>query len=246
LIQIVEVIGRSEQGQTRPFLCLGGDGLTYYVKGRGAGRRSQLCEWTAGNLAAALGLPIAPFQIVNVPAALVRMNVPDLALDELGSGSAFGSAKVVSSVEFAISDLARVALEMRRDIFLFDWWIRNDDRTLTEKGGNPNLLWDAENRRAIMIDHNLAYNDMLNGPLFIDTHVFGREREAMWSDLVWRLELSKRFLSVLPAFDQACDNAPEEWWFEDESSGVPANFDRLAVRAVLERAASEAFWKIEP
>ncbi len=216
------------------------------MKGRGAGRRSQLCEWTAGNLAAALGLPIAPFQIVNVPAALVRLAIPGLALDELGSGAAFGSAKAASSVEFAVSDLARVTPEMRREIFLFDWWIQNDDRTLTDKGGNPNLLWDAENRRVVVIDHNLAYHEGLDGPLFMATHVFGKEREAIWSDLVRRAEWSKRFLSVLPAFDQACDNAPAEWWFEDESGGVPANFDRLAIRAVLERAASDIFWKIEP
>jgi hypothetical protein len=99
LIQIIEVIGRSEQGQTRPFLCLGDDGRTYYVKGRGAGRRSLLCEWTAGNLAAALRLPIAPFQIVNVPAVLVQRAVPGLALNELGAGAAFGSVMAGSGAQ---------------------------------------------------------------------------------------------------------------------------------------------------
>jgi hypothetical protein len=32
-IIITEVIGRSEQGMTRPFLCEGDDWMTYYVKG---------------------------------------------------------------------------------------------------------------------------------------------------------------------------------------------------------------------
>jgi hypothetical protein len=54
------------------------------------------------------------------------------------------------------------------------------------------LLWDTAVGRVVMIDHNLAYNDRLNGTLFMDTHVFG------------------------------------------------------TVRAILERAAHDAFWKIEP
>lgn len=39
-IDIDEVIGRSEQGKTRPFICRGCDGHLYYVKGRDAGRCS--------------------------------------------------------------------------------------------------------------------------------------------------------------------------------------------------------------
>lgn len=41
-IQIVEVLGRSIQGITRPFICRGEDDRTYFVKGQGAGRRSLI------------------------------------------------------------------------------------------------------------------------------------------------------------------------------------------------------------
>ena len=44
-ITITEVIGRSEQGMTRPFLCEGDDWMTYYVKGSYAGKNSLCCEW---------------------------------------------------------------------------------------------------------------------------------------------------------------------------------------------------------
>ncbi|MEW5824691.1 MAG: HipA family kinase [Pseudomonadota bacterium] len=37
----VEIIDRSEQGMTRPFICRGEDGFVYFVKGRGAARRSS-------------------------------------------------------------------------------------------------------------------------------------------------------------------------------------------------------------
>lgn len=49
-IQIVEILSRSIQGVTRPFVCRGEDGCTYFVKGHGAGRRSLIAEyvWQAG------------------------------------------------------------------------------------------------------------------------------------------------------------------------------------------------------
>ena len=46
-VRIVEVIGRSVQGITRPFICRGDDGQQYFVKGNGAGRRAFIAEaWT--------------------------------------------------------------------------------------------------------------------------------------------------------------------------------------------------------
>ncbi|VAW81982.1 hypothetical protein MNBD_GAMMA13-2163 [hydrothermal vent metagenome] len=74
MVQIVEVLGRSTQGITRLFIYRGEDENTYFVKGTGAGRRSQVCEWIAGNLATELGLPIAPFEIVDVPVELVEID----------------------------------------------------------------------------------------------------------------------------------------------------------------------------
>lgn len=71
-VQVVEVLRRSEQGMTRPFICRGDDGEIYFVKGVGAGRRSQICEWVAGKLASAFGLPIAPFRLLDVPEELIE------------------------------------------------------------------------------------------------------------------------------------------------------------------------------
>lgn len=74
MIEIVEVLRRSEQGVTEPFVCRGDDGALYFVKGMGgAGHRSLVCECICGRLAQALGLPVAPFEIVDVPPALVAV-----------------------------------------------------------------------------------------------------------------------------------------------------------------------------
>lgn len=45
-ITITEVLGRSEQGMTKPFLCVA-EFAEYYVKGAYAGKNSLCCEWVA-------------------------------------------------------------------------------------------------------------------------------------------------------------------------------------------------------
>ncbi len=128
-------MGRSEQGITRPFICRGDDDNTYFVKGIGAGRLSQVCECIAGNLGVELGLPLAPFEVVHVPVELAEAN-PDYR--DLGAGPAFGSLKqTIMELNYAGIDL--VPDELQRNMLAFDWWIHNDDRMLSESGGNPNL-----------------------------------------------------------------------------------------------------------
>ena len=41
---IVEVIERSIQGRTEPYICRGDDGEVYFVKGRSATRRGLINE----------------------------------------------------------------------------------------------------------------------------------------------------------------------------------------------------------
>ena len=71
-LEIVEIIGRSEQGFTRPYICRCGDGDVYFVKGRSATRRGLVNEWLCANLAQAFGLPIAPFALAEVPQELIE------------------------------------------------------------------------------------------------------------------------------------------------------------------------------
>ena len=65
-IQIVEILGRSIQGITRPFYCRCEDGQAYFVKGHGAGKQSLIAEYVGGCLARAFGLPVAAFEIVEI------------------------------------------------------------------------------------------------------------------------------------------------------------------------------------
>ena len=70
-VNIVEIISRSTQGITRPFLCRGDDGCLYFVKANGAGRQALIAEWIAGHLGRRLGLPIPEFKQAVIPDDLV-------------------------------------------------------------------------------------------------------------------------------------------------------------------------------
>ena len=241
-VQIVEIIGRSTQGITKPFICRGEDGHIYFVKGRGAGKRSLICEWIAGYLALGLALPIAPFVIVDVPEMLIQLGMRN-DLNDLGAGLAFGSRKL-GVVELSVSHLAYVPDEIQRDVLAFDWWIRNDDRTLSETGGNPNLFWDVSSEKLVVIDHNQAFDDGFSVESFSDLHVFHGQINTLSGDWVLQQHYRKRFLEVLAGWDVICNTIPPEWWFIDTEQTLPTDFDRDATQQLLLRCQNDAFWKM--
>lgn len=238
-VEIVEVIRRSEHGRTRPFICRGDDGHIYFVKGRGAGLRSLLCEWVAGHLGVSFGLPLAEFCVVHVDAALVEAGgTPELS--QLGAGPAFGSRALPHVQELSWPHLDMIGWVEMRDLIVFDWWIRNGDRCYTKNGGNPNLLWDQETESLVVIDHNLAFDRDFSAQDFRDLHVFSNH----WPDLVEQAEYQARLIELLPQYAVACETAPVEWWWQDDD--IPSDFDREAVGAMLERCQGKDFWSLAP
>lgn len=130
-VYIEEILGRADQGVTKPFLCRGDDELLYYVKGVGANRRSLICEWMAGNLAAGFGLNVPQFEIAYVPAGLAELHPEGR---DLGSGPVFASQVAHNLNEILFVQGKRVPQKVRRDVIAFDWWVRNADRSLTATG----------------------------------------------------------------------------------------------------------------
>jgi len=203
-VEIVEIMGRAKQGVTRPFICRGDDDQIYFVKGVGAGRRSQVCEWIAGNLALELGLPIAPFKIVHVPAELVEGN-PQYR--DLGVGPAFGSRKQ-TIMELNYAGIDRVPDGLQRDLLAFDWWVRNEDRTLSESGGNPNLFWEPEQGRLVVIDHNQAFDEQFSVGDFLNYHVFSDQEDSLFGDVLYRQEYERSYQQVLKHWHNITKSTP--------------------------------------
>lgn len=248
-MRIIEIIDRSSQGITSPFICRAEDGAIYYVKGRHAGYRALCCEWVAGELARLWGLPVAPYAIVEVPSALVRGSVHPDALD-LGVGPAFGSRQIEAAVELRWSDVVSgsVRLELCAQILLFDWWVDNPDRT----AGNPNLLWIVHEQQLRVIDHNLAFSShmMPNGLVnFTNEHIFGADLIA--DEYLARLEpefgigpLTQAGIELEQFWEQhrgslspIWDALPEEW------TDAAPDFTLESVQIRLDRIQRSLFWE---
>jgi hypothetical protein len=243
-VPITEVLERSEQGRTRPFLCRGADERTYWVKGRNAGRKGLCAEVLGFCLARELGLPVPNAVIAEVPLELVDAGMgldPEIA--ELGSGPAFGSS-VVQATEFVFARLPEVLPQLAEAVAVFDWWISNEDRTLTALGGNPNLLWKVPPEDGlVVIDHNLAFGE-INRAMFIETHVFADHLLEVSADFEKRQWWSQKLAAALNRWDEACSYIPLEWQFIDQEQTIPSNLNLEAIRAKLQGCLNDEFWQI--
>lgn len=238
-IIIEEILKRSEQGFTRPFVCRADDGALYYVKGKGAGRRSQICEWVTAQLATSIGLPIAEYALAEVPEELINPKAfPEI--NDLGSGIVFASKEASHPQELTLTTRNLVADELATDVLIFDWWVRNEDRHLTGQGGNPNLLWDMQSSGLVVIDHNQAFDRSFSVERFLNTHVFASHWNLVYSDHFERSRYLTKLTASLAKLQNIRDNIPETWWFVDD--GVPADITWDEIITCLERCCSEDFW----
>jgi hypothetical protein len=206
-VRVTEIIGRSAQGITRPFLCRADDGRLYYVKGNGAGRRALIAEWIAGHLGQRIGLPIPEFRQTVIAPSLIQYSARD-DMHDLGAGTGFGSALVENVDELPYLFIGQIDPQLRAKILLFDWWVCNGDRTLTENGGNPNLLWSHRDCRLHVIDQNLALDDSDIGG-FWDEHIF-RESVRDWTQ-PFREEMTGAMRSATMDLRKWWNDIPEQW-----------------------------------
>ena len=105
-INIREIISRSNQGITRPFVCRGDDGHLYYVKGACAGRKALISEWLAGHIGKRLGLPIPEFDLAEIPESLIAGSARE-DISDLGAGIGFASRAVENADELSYLYIGR-------------------------------------------------------------------------------------------------------------------------------------------
>lgn len=243
MIVIEEVIRRTEQGQTKPYVCRADDGHIYFVKSGGLPKRELVAEWLAANLALHVGLPIPEFSLAEVPEELCDRRMGNW-MNDLLPGVAFASRREEAS-DFAWSMVSHVPNAQRALIAAFDWWIRNADRTLSARGGNPNLLWrqGEGGGEVVVFDHNLAFENKFDAAQFLDSHVFAADLVLLASDWVARQQMRQGFETALCCLPQACANIPDAWHFADAEQTVPAAWSLPEMVATLERCRNEqTFW----
>lgn len=246
-VVITEVIKRASQGGSAPYICRGDDGQTYFVKNRSLPRRELVAEYVCATLAQALGLPVPPWCVAEVPPELVSTSMGTW-MSALGAGPAFAS-QAVQGTELGWHQAQEVEPALQALVAAFDWWVLNMDRSLTALGGNPNLLWSAGGvePELVVIDHNLAFDPAFDAVLFLETHVFRDEFRRLVADYIDREAVRQAFLLAWPAVQEACATIPEEWRFVDPERTIPATWTEVEFQQLLSRCSDEqGFWKLEP
>ena len=210
MLEIEELIRPADQGRTTPFLCRASDDQNYYVKGYAASVAGLMKEWLGANLAEAFGLPVPPFEIALLNTKLVD-SYGGTAASELKGGYVFASKQVSSVTELKFETLRKINAQLKFSVLIFDLWVENEDRALTEKGGNPNLLWKSDESELYVIDHNLIFDDKFNKADFWDTHVFKSVFINKQYDAVEKIEIEERMKKTLACWRSAWGKIPKDW-----------------------------------
>lgn len=245
-ITITEILGRSEQGMTRPFLCSCENESLHYLKGNYAGFHSLCCEWLGSNLARLIEIPIPDFAIAEIPHQLIQASARD-DIRDLGSGLAFASKRIDGAREITWREACDVTNDIKARALLLDWWVLNEDRCLSAQGGNPNLLVTAENdggNKLWMFDFNLAFDSDFSRARFLENHLFAKLLDK-WPD-GFRDEMEPKLASALQRVDDLLDSLPDEWLYPDGDDTLPAHLNVDFVREAMNRAAADPdnFWNL--
>lgn len=243
MLEVIEVIRKSEQGMGSAYFCSGSDGANYWVKGESAQREFQVNEWLAGHLAKEFGLPIAHFCLIRIDEDF-SMYLP-VDKSDIGAGVAFASTHVVGANELQRFELKNIPSELKRDLLVFDYWVQNADRTI----GNPNLLWLASESKLIVIDHNLAFDDDFSEAQFFSGsgagHIFSDVKDDIFSDLDVIARYKAKMEECMPVVEEALSSIPSDWNFISADGVDAIEIDYDSKRKILDRFRDEMFWGLK-
>ncbi|WP_367874122.1 HipA family kinase [Luteolibacter sp. Populi] len=262
-ITITEVIDRSVQGMTRPFRCAAGIDEDF-VKGAYAGKNSLCCEWVANRLVnffrpdAPLGVPA--FRMGEVPRELIQGSGRS-DIRDLGEGLVFASLRIHDVVEPKWLRAQGWPQETKAQLLLLDLWLQNEDRSLSEDGGNPNLLVsripslpeddpqaaskDPSKREMLWAyDFNLAFDPEFCRERFFGAHVFRGEVKE-WPE-GFRKRMEQRLRVALDQVRTVFSELPLEWLHMDGDESLSVQLEVERVNSVLEMPFTDAdnFWKL--
>lgn len=219
---------------TEPYRCRLDDDRLYALKGRGALPRGLIAEAVCARLGSYLDLPIPECAIAHVGEDLVGANCDLNFTTAIGAGYAFASLWQEPAITVNRSWLERLDRRMLARVYVFDHWIKNGDRSLTELGGNPNLLVALRTGTLRVIDHNLAFSPSYDASE-LQLHAC---REA-WLDenenLVFKQECEHAMSAAIQSLPTIMGELPEDWL--DCVPGIEAE-----MRTVLERIKFDEFW----
>lgn len=237
MLEVIEIIRKLEQGRTEPYLCGASDGNEYVVKGKNTQGKGRIVEYICAHIGKAFDLPIPDFEIIEVPEFLLEYD--SIYQDKIGSGPAFASRYIPQLQEVNLSIIDDVDNTLLQDIFLFDYWIHNEDRTLGESGGNPNLIFRPVDKQLYVLDHNLAFDKDYAFADMKKLHVCRKAWFEEQADLLKISEYQLRMQAALENLDNCISSLPREWF--SCSTAKDGLIDNIVTQ--LNSYKDEEFWK---
>lgn len=235
MVYIERIIRQLNQGRTGPYLCVDDKKVKYVVKGPNTTYRGLINELICGQLGTVIGLPIPDFNIAYIDMALLEYSTYDLE-----EGDWFASKYMDNIQDIPFDRLKSLDSEQLKLLFIFDYWINNADRTLTNKGGNPNLFIDSSLRALFVLDHNLAFSDDFfeNLDNFKKLHV----AQSIWfseqMELFDKVNYTRLFEEAIEKLDQIFESIPKDWLDKCGDNGI---LDEIRVK--LCRFRMPEFWE---
>lgn len=205
MIELISIIRQMKQGVTGPFLCEANNGQKYVAKGAKATKSGLVKEWICAHLCRGFGLPIPDFQLIYVDQLLVEYGYEDL-----GSGICFASEYIENIQEVTFSQQIKMSEQLLRDLFVFDYWIKNEDRSLSPLGGNPNLFIHPKTEVIYVLDHNLSFDLDFNLDRFKQGHI-GTSCWDKGQNFFDKQFYEGKFSNSIATLGIAINSLPEEW-----------------------------------
>ena len=244
-VLITELLDRADTGvSVKPFFCKTDSNREIYVKPAGALAESLIAEWIGGRLAQLMGLPCPDIDIVEVLKQLSDANRnPDWS--DFKPGIGFGSYYLGATFrDLQSSDLRHLNVVELSEAYLFDYWIKNEDRKMGPTAGNPNTLVHYDRDEFCLIDHDNAFDPEFSLSQFLQLHI-GRQGKELWLLEATRQRWSEKAAAALSELDDIWRELPEEWVYSNLDNPDEARYTINRYRSILELpfTDTESFWQ---
>lgn len=131
-----------------------------------------------------------------------------------------------------------VDVETGARILLFDWWVRNTDRRLGRRSGNPNVLWLPKEKEVRMIDHEQAFDPHFDRQAIFREHVSLAQGRRLGAED--RLAMADEFAKIRPLLADFCAELPDPWLYLDDEKSVRSDFAPEVLGGMLDVALNGA------
>jgi len=236
-----DLIGELRSGSSLPLLVDADDGVRYVVKahGSGDGMLGGMVDWLALRLGGALALPtVAPALVVLPDGFATQAADPEVReLIERSPGENFATRWLADATPLLAADIDGIAPALRDDLFLFDLWVLNIDRSPE----NPNALRTPDGLRCLDYASALALRAcVLDAAIVAQALLPQVRRNPFYRDGIDAEGFIAR-IAALPAMTSALDGIPEAWFaavLPDELPGARRGRVEAHLVAMRDGAAS--------